>query len=534
MRIKELVEMLGCEVRTSGDATSALEAELGEVTADSRAVAGLAAPVHGGASGKGGVLFAALPGEHADGIDYAPRAMEAGAVAVLTPRAIDALACTQLIVPDVRGALADAASAIYGRPSEKLGMAAITGTNGKTTISYLLESIFRTAGHAPGVIGTINYRYGDNTYPAPHTTPEAPDLQRLLAEMKASGVTHCAMEVSSHALAQDRTRGVAFDVAVFTNLTHEHLDYHVTMEDYYRAKAQLFTRHMKPGGVAVINVDDEWGRRLAHNLDASDDPPELCLVSLSANKDADVYPESYRLHSGGIEAELLVDGARVTVTSALVGEYNLQNIMQAAAAALAMGVGVTDISLGIAALTRVPGRLEPVSGCDGFTAYVDYAHTADALGRAIGALRGISRGRVITVFGCGGDRDRTKRPEMAEVAARLSDVTIVTTDNPRSEDPVEILSEVEAGFAGTKARRCDDVSEMASGRGLYSVEVDRAEAIRKAVAIANKGDAVLVAGKGHEDYQIVGDKRLFFSDMEAIREAIAPCLEPADERQSVC
>jgi UDP-N-acetylmuramyl-tripeptide synthetase len=515
MKIKELIDMLGCGLHPGA---AGLEVEISEVTADSRSVG----PLVGNGGSDGGVLFAAVPGERTDGLDYICDASEAGAAAILTRAPVDGVDAVQLIVPDVRRSLADAASAVYGWPSERLAMMAVTGTNGKTTISYLLESILKTAGLRSGVVGTVNYRYGDKIYPAPNTTPEAPDLQRLLSEMVACGVTHCVMEVSSHALAQERARGTGFDVAVFTNLTHEHLDYHNTMEEYYAAKALLFTGHMKDASTAIINIDDPWGRRLAGSLPGL----RIQTVSLSGPEGgATVYPESYRFHSGGVEAELMVSGTRVTVTSALVGEYNLQNIMEAAAAAIALGVNVTDISLGIAALDHVPGRLEAVDGCPGFSVYVDYAHTADALGRAIGALRGVSKARVITVFGCGGNRDRAKRPEMGKVSARLSDVTIITTDNPRDEDPMKIIAEVVAGInetGETGARRCDDASVLADGTGLYTVVPDRGEAIRTAVSIARKGDVVLVAGKGHEDYQIVGGERRHFSDIEAVRSAAPP------------
>ncbi len=464
---------------------------------------------------KDGDMFAAVSGEHADGSAFIKDAVRRGASCVLTRRAAAGVAVPQVAVADAREAMARLSAILYGEPSKRLKLAAVTGTNGKTTTTYLLESVFIEAGITSGVIGTVNYRYAGTFMEAPHTTPEAPDLQRLLKKMLDAGVTHAAMEVSSHALAQKRVFATFYDAAVFTNLTHEHLDYHGDMEEYFRCKSLLFKGHLKEGGAAVVNVDDAWGGRLAGQL------PGAMTFSLRTGSGALIRPAQYRLDGGRIEAVIETPAGALSLSSNLAGEYNLQNILGATGAALALGLKPAQIEKGINALERVPGRLDKIEYAGNgkrFAAYVDYAHTGDAIERAIGALKGITPagGRIITVFGCGGNRDRLKRPEMGDISARLSDFTIITSDNPRDEDALDIIMEIESGIGPVKRFAPEDEPD-AKG---YMVIPGRMDAIRKAVAIAKNNDVILVAGKGHEDYQISGGVKTHFSDAEALREAI--------------
>src|SRR3989304_4537454 len=425
-----------------------------------------------------GSLFVAIPGEHVDGHSFVPRAVSAGAIAVLAEKETPAIEATQVIVPDVREAISKASDIFYGQPSKSLVTIGVTGTNGKTTTTYILESILRKAGHNPGVIGTVNYRYNGKTLPAPHTTPQAPELHKILREMKDAGVTHCVMEVSSHALEQKRAADCRFRAGVFTNLTHDHLDYHKTMEEYFRCKSILFEMLSASGGASVVNIDDPWGSLLADRFAGA--------VSLNLKEGASIYPKSASLLEGGTEAVISTPGGDLRVSSHLVGEYNLQNIMGAIGVAVSLGIGPGAVGEGIGSLERVPGRLEKLesAGNGVFRAYVDYAHTSDALQRALLALRPVTSGRLITVFGCGGNRDRLKRPKMGEIATRLSDFTIVTSDNPRDEDPLEIIKEIEAGIKGVKKF---SHAAQPSGKG-YMVVPDRMEAISKAVGLAAKGD----------------------------------------------
>lgn len=490
MVIKDLITELDCELLGSP------EAEVTGISYDSRKV-------------EGGSLFAAIPGEHVDGHAFIKNAVDAGATVVLAARRSD-VTVPQIIVKDIRAALSKISDAFYGSPSKRMTVVGVTGTNGKTTTAYLLESVFKEAGVIPGVIGTINYRYNGKVFDAPNTTPQAPDLHRILKEMADSGVTHCAIEVSSHSLEQKRVADCAFSAGVFTNLTHDHLDYHKTMEEYFRCKSKLFKMLRDSAGISVINTDDEWGRVLKRDYPAS--------ITYSLKKGADVHPLEYSLLDGATEALVVTPAGLVEVSSHLAGEYNLQNILAAVSVAYGLGISPSDIGKGVNSLERVPGRLEKIeaNGRKNFRAYVDYAHTGDALERALAALRRISSGRIITVFGCGGNRDRLKRPKMGEVSARLSNISIITSDNPRDEDPLEIIKEVEAGMKGVKRRSPEDTA-VDNG---YFVIPERTEAIRKAVAIAGDGDTILVAGKGHEDYQIVKGRKSHFNDFEELNAAI--------------
>jgi UDP-N-acetylmuramoyl-L-alanyl-D-glutamate--2,6-diaminopimelate ligase len=502
LRLDELTK--GLSARIVGDAAT----DVDRVCYDSRK------------AGKG-AIFAAIKGVKLDGRDYMESAVSNGAVCVLTDEVFGGVAANvaQIIVPDVRAALAVISERLSGEPASRLVMAGITGTNGKTTTTYLVESVLREAGFEPGVIGTVNYRYAGRVFSAPHTTPEAPEISALLKEMVDAGATHCVMEVSSHALAQKRADGCRFKAAAFTNLTHEHLDYHRTMGDYFAAKTRLFSELLSPSGVAVINIDDAWGRRLSGVAGAE--------LTYSALGGADIAPVESRLDGGGMEVALATPLGEILIKSTLAGEYNLQNVMAAVGVSIALGVDADAISRGIGKLRRVPGRLDRVDGTfeDGsaLRAYVDYAHTPDALERVIAALRKVTAKRLITVFGCGGDRDRTKRPEMGEISGRLSDVTIVTSDNPRSEDPAKIINDIEAGLSGVPRAGS---STPTSGH-WYATAIDRREAIELAVRIASPGDAILVAGKGHEDYQIVGSEKFVFDDAAELRKAM-------DRRRAGC
>ncbi|MEE8185508.1 MAG: UDP-N-acetylmuramoyl-L-alanyl-D-glutamate--2,6-diaminopimelate ligase [Thermodesulfobacteriota bacterium] len=457
-----------------------------------------------------GFIFAALKGERRDGHIFLQDAINRGAAAVLVERFVPDLSATQIVVPDTREALGRVADVFYGEPSSALSVVGVTGTNGKTTTTYLIESILNHAGLITGVIGTVSYRYGKKNIPALYTTPEAPEIHKLLRDMVDDGVTHCVMEVSSHALAQKRVDGCRFAVGIFTNLTQDHLDFHNTMEDYFASKARLFESLITDDGKTVINIDDPWAKTLIRDL-----TNPLIGFSLE-NKDADIVSRKMVLSEEGIEAELSTPIGSMKLSSPLIGEYNLKNIMAAVGTGIALGLDKAVIEEGIRCMERVPGRMECISSPDGFKAIVDFAHTADALERVLKTLRCVSKNRIITVFGCGGDRDRGKRPLMGKVVVRWSDITIITSDNPRGEDPLDIINEIESGIGDVRRY---EPGEHVTSRG-YMILSDRREAIRRAIVMASAGDIVLLAGKGHENYQIIGDKKIPFDDMEELKMAI--------------
>ncbi|MEX0991900.1 MAG: UDP-N-acetylmuramoyl-L-alanyl-D-glutamate--2,6-diaminopimelate ligase [Actinomycetota bacterium] len=430
-----------------------------------------------------GSLFFCVPGQVADGHDFAPSAYNAGAAALLVERFVD-VEIPQVRVPSVRETMGPLSASFFGHPSGEMAVVGITGTNGKTTTTYLMESIFRAAGMPPGVIGTTGVRIDGEPFPAPHTTPEAPDLHRLLRRMADAGVLGVAMEVSSHGLDQDRVGGIRFRCAVFTNLSQDHLDYHDTMEEYFAAKSKLFTLTVSEFG--VTNADSEYGRRL---LDV-----DIPMVSYGVGDGADLRATSVSSTATGVSFE--VDG--VAVSSPLRGHYNVENGLAAFAAARSLGIEDGAIVDGIAALRGVPGRLEPVEQGQPFTVLVDYAHTPDSVENVLRAARPLTDGKVIVVLGCGGDRDRTKRPLMGRAATSLADLAIVTSDNPRSEDPAAIIAEIEPGAK--------------DGGGRFEVEPDRRLAIRDAVRAAGPGDVVVIAGKGHETGQQFADRTIPFDD----------------------
>jgi UDP-N-acetylmuramoyl-L-alanyl-D-glutamate--2,6-diaminopimelate ligase len=466
-----------------------------------------------------GFVFVALRGHALDGHKFIRSALKNGAVGVVAEdvKGVDA-DVTLVRVPDSREALSRMAVTFYRRPFEAMDVVGITGTNGKTTTSYLMESILLAAGAKSGVIGTINYRFGGTIRPAPVTTPESLDLMRVLREMADGGVTHVVMEVSSHALDQQRTRGCPFRIAVFTNLSRDHLDYHGTMEAYFEAKSRLFRGLAREvaghPAAAVINRDDPRGGDLVGLTRA-----ETVTYGLAA--DCLVRAVGVRADREGISATLMTHRGPIPVRSSLIGRFNVYNIMAAASAALCLGIDPGTIAEGVARLPGVPGRLQRLETGNGPAVVVDYAHTPDALLKALEAVKPLSGGRLMTVFGCGGDRDPGKRAEMGRAAAELSDLLIITSDNPRTEDPGAIIAEIEKGVRETGLERLGSPPSQGSGASGYWVTPDRAEAIRTAVSAAVAGDLVLIAGKGHEDYQLIGNEKRHFDDREVAAAAAA-------------
>jgi UDP-N-acetylmuramoyl-L-alanyl-D-glutamate--2,6-diaminopimelate ligase len=418
-------------------------------------------------------------------------------------------------VTDSRKALSRLAIEYYERPFQGLNMIGITGTNGKTTTSFLLEQILSGSGKNPGVLGTINYRFSGKTFPASVTTPESLDLMQLLREMADHGTSDAIMEVSSHALDQGRVEGCPFRVAIFTNLTRDHLDYHHTMDAYFEAKSRLFqnlSKERHKQATAVINLDDPRGRAMAAQTQGD-------VVFFGLNPASDFQATSIKEGPSGLEAVLSTPLGKRSIRSSLLGRVNIYNILAAAAAAVALGVDLEGVVEGIASLKTVPGRLEAVPNRRGLTVVVDYAHTPDALLKTIEALKPLAAGLFITVFGCGGDRDQGKRFQMGEVAGANSDMVLITSDNPRTEDPLFIIHQIEKGVRKGGLRQLEPALLQQRGGG-YCIESDRRQAIRQAVGIARDGDLVLVAGKGHEDYQIIGSEKRPFDDREEARRAL--------------
>ena len=456
-----------------------------------------------------GGIFVAVPGLKQDGRRYVPEALARGAAAVVVEGAdpLPGGTTARILVPSAREALALIAAAYFGHPSRALTLVGITGTNGKTTTSFLVEALFRAAGHKTGLIGTIQYRVGDEVQDAGQTTPEAVELQSLLARMRGAGVTAVAMEVSSHALALHRVDGTEFDVAVFTNLTQDHLDFHGTMEEYRRAKSRLFALLAAAGKErrpAVINADDPAGASMVDGLG-------LGTLRFAMRAPADIMPREVESGMGGIRMEVETPAGPVAVHSPLVGEHNVMNLLGAVGVGLALGMAPGAIGPALGTVRSVPGRFERVEAGQPFLVAVDYAHTPDALARTLATARKLltGQGRLAVVFGCGGDRDRGKRPLMGEIAVRLADRVWVTSDNPRTERPEAILDEIAAGIARARA-----------GLDRHVTIPDRKAAIRAALGWARAGDVVVIAGKGHETYQIVGSEVLPFDDREIARRVL--------------
>ncbi len=480
-----------------------------------------------------GGVFVALTGQHADGNDYIDEALARGAVAVVTEKSdIDNAIVAQ--VENARKALALMSATFYGKPAEALIMIGVTGTNGKTTSVALIESILRAKGIAVGVIGTENYRYHGKTFANPLTTPESIDLQRILADMVASGVTHVVMEVSSHALAQQRVDGCAYDVAVFTNLTQDHLDYHKDMENYWVCKQLLFTHYLglsfkKEKTAAVINCNDARGRQLSGRL------KDTRVICVGDNDDCSVAPIDIRYTPDGIFGDIRTPVGTLCVRSLLAGHYNLENILCAVGVAVALGVENDITRSGIEAFSGVPGRLESVSNHLDRYVYVDYAHTPDALANVLTTVRAITPDRLFCVFGCGGDRDRKKRPQMGKIAVAMADRVVITSDNPRSEDPADIINDILVGVEETALPAIDfqDLGRPDVGK-RYLVEPDRARGIAAAMMASRPGDAVVIAGKGSEPYQILKDETIDFDDRLEARKALQLLDEKRQPHMGMC
>jgi UDP-N-acetylmuramoyl-L-alanyl-D-glutamate--2,6-diaminopimelate ligase len=478
----------------AGDAT----VEVQGVTSDSRLV-------------RAGYLFAAVPGAKSDGASFAAEAVQRGARAVLASRDLG-LSVPTLVVDDVRARLGAIAHRVLGEPSRQLRVVGITGTNGKTTVTYLIESVLAHAGKRPALLGTVAQRGPAGAEASQLTTPEADVVARFMRVQRDAGATHLAMEVSSHALAQGRVRGTCFEVACFTNLTQDHLDYHGSMEAYGEAKALLFTEYAPAHSVIV--VDHAFGRELSRRAGGQ------VLRCAVGEHDAEIRALEWTSTRGGVRARVSTPKGEMQLASPLFGAHNLENLLVCLGACLALGLSLDDITAGLALATGAPGRMERVADRRDVMVLVDYAHTPDAVSRAISAVRPLTDGRLFVLCGCGGDRDRTKRAPMAEAAARLADVAVLTSDNPRTEDPLAILADMEPG-ARAVTSRIDSAALATATRG-YTVIADRAAAIATTLAAARAGDTVLIAGKGHEDYQIVGTVKHPFDDrVEAHRAIVA-------------
>jgi len=484
----------------------------------------ISAVVHRSDQITAGGLFVAIRGARVDGHRFVGDAVARGAGAVVVEEDVEVPGGTAVIrVSDTRKALGLISAAFYGYPAEDLVMIGITGTNGKTTIAWLLEGLLAAQGFQVGVIGTINCRYGGKVFDNPLTTPEASDLQRILADMKAAGVTHVIMEVSSHGLELERVRGCSFDVGVFSNLSQDHLDFHHTMEAYREAKKRLFTDYLRPGKgrgdcAAVINMADPAGAEIA----SASGHCWLIRVGMAA-ENSNIYPLDADFQPSGIKAAIRTPAGNVSIDSRLAGRFNLKNILCAAGVGVALGIPTLVIGMGINHVASVPGRLERLSDEAGRHVFVDYAHTPDALENVLATLREVSAERLVCVFGCGGDRDTGKRAKMGRIAGQMSDLAVITSDNPRTEAPLAIIEAIREGIRAVCPQELTP-AEVEAGRGEaagYVVEPDREKAIRLAIQAARPGDAVLIAGKGHETYQIVGNRVLHFDDRETAKRGLA-------------
>jgi UDP-N-acetylmuramoyl-L-alanyl-D-glutamate--2,6-diaminopimelate ligase len=500
----KLAQLLSCleQVQVTGDG----DIEIEGLYYDSRCV-------------RPGGLFFGLHGVKSDGCQFLDAAIKGGAVAVVADRPCAVAGVTSVLVPDARRAMSLLAAAFYGQPTAGLPTVGITGTNGKTTTSYLVEGILEQGGLPAAVLGTISYRFGAVSLPAPNTTPESVDLQRTLRELVDLGARSVVMEVSSHSLEQHRADGCHFDVAVFTNLTRDHLDYHLDMESYFASKLRLFTDlvtpdPVKPARRAVVNLDDPYGPRIK----AAASCPVL-TYAMDGEADVSVAEVDFSVH--GISCRLRTPRGELSLVSDLLGRFNLYNILAAVTTGYALGLSDAAIRAGIEGHLKVPGRVERVENDKGITVLVDYAHTGDALENVLATVSELKTARIITIFGCGGDRDKGKRPVMGEIAARYSDLAIITSDNPRTEEPLSIMADVRAGIAplNLKEYTLEDLAGGFGEKGFAAIE-SRREAVRAAILAARPGDIVVLAGKGHEDYQIVGTEKFHFDDREEAAQAL--------------
>jgi UDP-N-acetylmuramoyl-L-alanyl-D-glutamate--2,6-diaminopimelate ligase len=495
--------LAGCGAEQSSGGRTAVDVT--GVTQDSRKV-------------KQGDLFVAIPGTKEDGVQFVGEAVSRGAVAVVAEKAMPSQV-PFFKVSNAHKALALMAANFYGRPAQELTLLGVTGTNGKTTTTLLLEAITTAAYSSTGVIGTLGYKHSGQLRPTAHTTPDPLELQRILREMVDAGIETVVMEVSSHALLQERVHGLTFKAAAFTNLTRDHLDYHKDMEEYFQAKRKLFLENLSQSGVAVVNGDDTFTARIYNELRGQ--KRMAWKFSRVGNGEISAADVSYSLQ--GLKCVLKTPAGDIPVKSRLLGPHNLENILAAAGLALGAGIARRDVQMGIERMGTVPGRMERVENHGPQQApavFVDYAHTDDALKRAIEAARAMAKGRVIVVFGCGGERDQGKRPLMGTVAAEGADLAVVTSDNPRSEDPEEIIAQVTPGLEKGGLRRIS-AGKAKSGEKGYLVDADRKAAIEAAISLSKEDDVVLIAGKGHETYQQVGTEKRPFDDREVAARALA-------------
>lgn len=478
-----------------------------------------------------GGLFIALKGAKADGHDYINQALKQGAAAIISHKNID-IDLPFIRVSDSRKALAALAARFYDYPSTRLKIIGITGTNGKTTTSYLIEKILEKAGCQVGVIGTVNYRYNGEKFDNPVTTPESLDLQRILAEMEKSGIIYVVMEVSSHAIKQNRIFDCCFAIGVFTNLTQDHLDYHQNMSEYWSCKKSFFSQYFKKQQKekrlwAIINCDNHWGADLAKELKSG---------ALTTGMDAacQIRPKTYEIKLSRIIAELSTPKGDFKFSSPLTGKFNLENILSAAGVGIALDISLNAIKAGIESMATIPGRMERVSNSGRRNIYIDYAHTPDALKNVLKTVCSLTLGRVVCVFGCGGDRDKTKRPLMGEIAGKLADLVVITSDNPRSEDPQSIISEIISGLYQVMPTvyNPSEITKEFTGPA-YVVEADRQRAIELSIKISRQNDIILIAGKGHETYQILGDQTIHFDDYEIASAALSTIKSRVKEKKAI-
>jgi len=497
MKLTELLAGVG----TEPVASTRSKVDITGLTADSRRV-------------KPGDLYVAIPGTKVDGHAFAAEAVKSGAVAVLAERALPGLTAPVFVTPSARKGLALVAGNFHGNPGRELVLLGVTGTNGKTTTAWLVEAIMAAGMSSVGLFGTIAVRWSGQTRVPTHTTPDPLELHATLRQMVEAGVDTVVMEVSSHALAQERVHGLTFRAAGFTNLTRDHLDFHKDLEAYFQAKRRLFTENLSAGGLAVVNADDTSTNRVYSEMRQL----KRQAWKFSRLGNGEISAANVELTTLGIKGTLKTPAGDIPFKSSLVGAHNLENILCAAGIALAAGASRRDVQEGLERVTRVPGRMERVEG-KGITVLVDYAHTDDALGKALESARGVTKGKLLVVFGCGGDRDQGKRPLMGEAAA-VADLPIVTSDNPRGEAPDDIIGDILPGLEKAGLRRMGPAKARTGERG-YLVEADRGAAIALAVSLAKPGDTVLVAGKGHEGYQEQEGQKRPFDDLEEARKALA-------------
>jgi len=469
-----------------------------------------------------GGMFVAIKGLRADGHQYVSDAIYRGAAAVVVEREVHVAPDVAVIrVKSARKALALSAARFYCNPADQLVMIGITGTNGKTTAAFLIEQMLEDQNIRVGVIGTINYRYGGKTFANALTTPEAPELQQILSEMRDAGTTHVVMEVSSHGIELNRIDGCLFDVGVFTNLSQDHLDFHHTMAAYWQAKQRLFTDYLRPAGkkakaCAVINTMDQKGKEMAARI-------QHCPVMTVGNEPAcTVYSTDTAFDETGVQADIQTPLGGLAIHSGLVGRFNLENMLCAVGVGLALELPIDRIADSISAFKNVPGRLERIADAAGRHVFVDYAHTPKALENVLETLREVNPGRLICVFGCGGDRDAGKRPKMGEIAGRLSDLVVITSDNPRTEPPLDIIEAIRRGTHVVLPRQLTkEALEGGWADPGYVVEPDREKAIYLGIRSAKPGDTILIAGKGHETYQILGNEILDFDDRKIVEQGLS-------------